>query len=130
MLDQDEGHAVAGRQRVHQLPAGIEAARRGAYSDDREVPEIREESRAPPVGAGPHAAEPPWPDADGFLAFLNRSRTVTPQWEVERAHRDQKMASVRRKAFRSSHSQSLRRRKLSHNLNYPLIFPDAQEITN
>ena len=37
MLDQDEGHAVAGGQRVHELPAGIEAARRGAYSDDREV---------------------------------------------------------------------------------------------
>ena len=40
MLDQDEGHAVAGRQRVHQLPAGIEAARRGADADDREIPGV------------------------------------------------------------------------------------------
>ena len=37
MLDQDEGHAAIGRQRVHKLPASIKAARRGAYSDDREV---------------------------------------------------------------------------------------------
>ena len=36
MLDQDEGHAVARRQCVHKLPAGIEAARGGAYSDDGE----------------------------------------------------------------------------------------------
>jgi len=37
MLDQDKGHAVAGGQRVHQLPAGIKATRRGAYSDNREI---------------------------------------------------------------------------------------------
>ena len=37
MLDQDEGHAVVGWQRAHELPAGVEAARRGAYSDNRKV---------------------------------------------------------------------------------------------
>ena len=38
MLDQDEGHADAGWQRVHELPASIKATRRGAYADNREVP--------------------------------------------------------------------------------------------
>ena len=37
MLDQDEGHAVAGRQRLQKLRAGIEATGRGANSDDREA---------------------------------------------------------------------------------------------
>ena len=37
MLDQDEGHAGAGRQRVQEFPAGIEAARRSADSDDGKV---------------------------------------------------------------------------------------------
>jgi hypothetical protein len=37
MLDQDEGHAVAGGQRANQLPAGIKTARRGSYADDRKV---------------------------------------------------------------------------------------------
>ena len=66
MLDQDEGHAVAGGQRVHKLPAGIEATRRGAYSDDREV-------RRPARGAAhwqgrarPIAVGPLWPDVDDF----------------------------------------------------------------
>ena len=36
MLDQDEGHAVPGGQRVQELPAGLKTARRGADSDDRE----------------------------------------------------------------------------------------------
>ena len=39
MLDEDEGHAVAGAQGPHELPAGIKATRRGAYSDDGKVPE-------------------------------------------------------------------------------------------
>jgi hypothetical protein len=38
MLDKDEGHADIGWQRVDKLAAGIKATRRGAYSDNREVP--------------------------------------------------------------------------------------------
>ncbi len=37
VLDDDEGHAVIGRQRVEQLPARIEAAGRGADRDDRKI---------------------------------------------------------------------------------------------
>jgi hypothetical protein len=37
MLDQNEGHAVTYRQRVHKLAAGIEASCRSAYTNDREV---------------------------------------------------------------------------------------------
>jgi hypothetical protein len=34
MLDQDEGHAVTGRQRTQQLPAGIEPTSRSTYAND------------------------------------------------------------------------------------------------
>ena len=37
MLDQDEGHAVAGGHPVHQLAAGLQATGRGADADNREV---------------------------------------------------------------------------------------------
>ena len=37
MLDQNEGHAGAGRERGEQPPEGIEAARRGAEPNDREA---------------------------------------------------------------------------------------------
>src|SRR5271166_1156282 len=37
MLDQNEGHAGAGRERGEQPPGGIEAAGRGAKPDDREA---------------------------------------------------------------------------------------------
>ena len=37
VLDDYEGHAVARGQRVEQLPAGLEAAGRGADRDDREI---------------------------------------------------------------------------------------------
>jgi hypothetical protein len=37
MLDQDEGHAVACRQRLQKLRARIEATGRGANSDHREA---------------------------------------------------------------------------------------------
>ena len=38
MLDEDEGHAVAGGgQGFDELSAGVEAARRGAYPDDQKV---------------------------------------------------------------------------------------------
>ena len=47
MLDQDEGHAVAGRQRVQQLPAGVEAARRGADPDDDEISDAARRRGAP-----------------------------------------------------------------------------------
>ena len=40
MLDQDEGHAVVGRQRADEFPARIKPARRGAYSDNREVTSV------------------------------------------------------------------------------------------
>ena len=41
MLDEDEGHAVAGWQRAHELPAGIEAAGGGAYADDRKFLDLQ-----------------------------------------------------------------------------------------
>jgi allantoicase len=37
MLDQDEGHAACAGQRVQNAPDGLEAARRRAYGDDREI---------------------------------------------------------------------------------------------
>ena len=37
MLDQNEGHAGVGRERVEEPPEGIEAAGRGAEPDDREI---------------------------------------------------------------------------------------------
>jgi len=37
MLHQDEGHAGSGRQRADELPARIEAACRGAHTNNREV---------------------------------------------------------------------------------------------
>jgi hypothetical protein len=37
MLDENECRAIAGGQRAEELPAGFEATRRGAYSDDRKV---------------------------------------------------------------------------------------------
>ena len=37
MLDQNEGHAGVGRQRVEQLAERIEAAGRGAEPDDRKA---------------------------------------------------------------------------------------------
>ena len=37
MLDEDEGDADAGGQRVDEFPAGAKAARRGADPDDRKV---------------------------------------------------------------------------------------------
>jgi hypothetical protein len=37
MLDQNEGHAAAGREHVEQAPEGIEAAGRCAEPDDREA---------------------------------------------------------------------------------------------
>ena len=37
MLDKDEGHAGAGRKRLQEFSAGIEATSRGAYSDDCEI---------------------------------------------------------------------------------------------
>jgi hypothetical protein len=46
MLDQNEGHAAAGRERVEQAPEGIEAAGRGAEPDDRKV--VAAEWRAAP----------------------------------------------------------------------------------
>jgi hypothetical protein len=40
MLDQDEGHAAVGRQRVEKLLEGLEAAGRSADADHREVAEL------------------------------------------------------------------------------------------
>ena len=37
MLHQYERHAVSGRQCAYKLSAGVEASRRGAYSDNREI---------------------------------------------------------------------------------------------
>ena len=60
MLHKNEGHAAAGGQRLHELAASIEAARRGADSDDREVPTFARRAmigqvlpaRTRPAGAG------------------------------------------------------------------------------
>jgi hypothetical protein len=37
VLHQNEGHAGAGRQRVHELPARLETARRRAYPHNQEI---------------------------------------------------------------------------------------------
>ena len=37
MLDQDERHAAGGGNCIHELSAGVQAARRGSYPNDREI---------------------------------------------------------------------------------------------
>ena len=51
MLDQDESHAGAGRQRGEQLAESLEAAGRGAEPDDRET--VSREQRATPLRRTP-----------------------------------------------------------------------------
>jgi hypothetical protein len=45
MLDQDEGHAVAGGQGIKEPAAGVKSARRRSYSDDREVRKVTSMAR-------------------------------------------------------------------------------------
>ena len=77
VLDEYEGHAIARRQRVQQLLAGLEAAGRSANRDDRE---IRRGCWRKGV-FGSNAAAPPWRAADDFQALGYFSRTAALQSE-------------------------------------------------
>jgi hypothetical protein len=56
MLDQDEGHAAVGRQRVEEILEGLETAGRGADPDHREIPLSR---RGGACQRWPSAGPPP-----------------------------------------------------------------------
>ena len=53
MLDQNEGHAGAGREGGEQSPGSIEAPSRGAETDNREAVMPRDESQASATNAEP-----------------------------------------------------------------------------
>ena len=75
VLDEDEGHAVIGGQRAEQLPAGVEAAGRGADRHDREIRRGCWRKGA----SESNAAAPPCFVADDFQAFgLFFSSSGTP----------------------------------------------------
>ena len=77
MLDQDEGHAVAGRQRAHELSAGIEAARRGTDPDDRELVRATAAGHLAVRRAGSTDVGPLRPYADDGLALCDCLQIVS-----------------------------------------------------
>ena len=79
MLDEDESHAVPGGQRLDELSAGIEAARRGAYPDDQEiVPAPRRAARwhRSPTRAGTRRFDLGWTPFGHFTGSLRKCSLV------------------------------------------------------